>query len=149
MTNPVSNSSAIYAQGLEERKKVTWGNTTVVVIEPTYNIPKDCSKANEECLIQLMNARDELRQALSQPKSGLKKAHVMTVLGNIISRTEGELDPISRTINQVSHVLLARTYMGMFYGAYLKEKKLIDADPEMQKKNDNWQQLLTAESFFT
>ncbi len=132
----------------EEKKKVSWGNNTVVIVEPSYHVPKDCSKTNEAYLVQLMDARAELKRALSQPKSGAKKAHVITVLSNIISSTEGVSDPIARTIYQVSHVLLARAYFGMFYGAYLEEMKVIEADPEMKKKHDHWQELLSADSIF-
>ena len=149
MTSPILSSSSISTQPSEEKKKVSWGNNTVIVIESSYHIPKDCSKANEACLVQLMDARAELKRALSEPKSGAKKAHLITVLSNIISSTESESDPISRTIYQVSHVLLARVYFGMFYGAYLEEMKVINSDPEMKKKHDHWQQLLSAESIFT
>lgn len=148
MASPVSNSSALNTQTTEEKKKVTWGNNTVVVIDLSYHVPDRCSEANEGYLSQLMESRSTLLRSMSQPKSNASKAHVITVLRNIISSTAGSSDPITQTINRVSHVFLGRAYFGMYCGAFLAEMKVIEADPEMKKLNDRWQQLLTAESIF-
>ncbi len=151
MANPVSGSPTTVPQALPVRKQVTWGHNTVVVIEPSYYVPKGCSKENETLLTNLMNARSILARSLLHPKSRTNQLEALPILRGILSSVEANTDStdsIAQTIYRVSHVFLAITYLGKFSKAFLKEREIIDRDSEMKKYYDQWKPLLTAESIF-
>lgn len=148
MTNPVSNSSPKAMQVLEERKRVSWGNTVVVVVEPSCHIPEGCSSEVEQLARQLLSSRADLKDALKHFEDSGKRVKVIKNLRQIITATTKEADPLSKKILCIAHILLARAYVGFLSDAFQAERQIIENDPEMKQQYPQWQQLLTSDSIF-
>ena len=145
----MSSSSAANAPALLDRKQVSWGHNTVVIIDPSYHVPEGCPKETESLLVKLMEARSMLKRSLSHSKPTSSRVAVIPIFKSIIASTEIKTDPISQTIFRVSHIFLARAYFGTFCNAFLREMEIIDRDSEMKRCYDRWRRLLTAESIFS
>lgn len=148
MTCSVSSSPTLNSQGSDEKKHVSWGSTTVVDVQPSCHIPEGCSKKAEDLANQLLSSKIDLRDALEHFEDGTKRVQSIKSLRKIISAAEGDIDPVSQKILRISHILLARAYVGFLSEAFLGERKIIESDPEMKQLYPDWKNLLNANSFF-
>ena len=148
MTNPVSNSSERDVQVSQERKKVSWGDIKFVSFEPTCLIPEGFPEHVEELARQLLTCRVDLKDALTNSYDSRKRESVIRNLRHIINASSKETDPLSKKINSISHIFLARTFAGVSSSNYLDEREAIERDSQMRELYLKWKDLLTSSSIF-
>ena len=148
MTNPVLGSPSKTMQVSEKRKRVSWGNTVIEVVEPSCQIPEGCSREVEQLAHQLLSSRDDLKDALKHFEDGGKRVNVIKNLRQIISATNKDVDPLSKKIFCIAHIFLARAYVGFLSDAFETERQIIENDPEMKQQYPQWKQLLRSDSIF-
>ena len=129
MTNPVSSTSSREVQVAHERKKVSWGENEVVFFKPLNPIPEGCSEQVEELARQFLTCRVDLIEALTHPRDFPKRDKVIKSLRQIINTSSNETSPLSRKINSISHIFLARALFGVLSSNYLEEIGIINKDP--------------------